>query len=134
MPNYPFRRVGSADSPSLEALRSLARTPLHFEQVELTHKPSPRFVAREESLAVTEELPYGLRPPNWVLARFAQHASVATVIDDLFKRLSRSPSEKNMRFTQHALNELGRRRGGGRLLRRIVTQKLVDEYQAREEG
>jgi hypothetical protein len=55
------------------------------------------------------------------------------VAKDLLDRLRRAPGERNLRTTRNALQELGRRRGGGRFLRKLVTQELVDEFQAKED-
>ena len=114
IPRYPFRRIGAAEKPTPKVLRS--------------------YLDREKKLAVTEKSIHGVRPPRWLLARIERHAPVGVVVDDLLKRLRRAPSAKNIRFTQCGLNELGRRRGGGKLLRRTITQQLFDEFQAKWEG
>ncbi len=133
IPKYPFRKVGPAEKPSHNALKSLARTDCAAGPGKLKYRPSQRFHDREKALAMTEKPVYGIRPPKWLLARIARHASVTVVIEDLLKRLRRAPTRKAILFTQCGLNELGRRRGGGALLRRIITQKLVDEFQAKGE-
>lgn len=131
VPKYPFRRVGSADKPSEKTLKSLACKEITSGQGKPKLRLSKRSLDRERKLAVVEKSVHGMRPPKWLLARIAKHAPVRVVMDDVFRRLRRTPSENNLRFTQRALNELGRRRGGGKLLRQTVTQKLVDEFQAK---
>jgi len=134
IPRYPFRRIGAAEKPTPKVLRSLARPETASGRPETRLRLSRSYLDREKKLAVTEKSIHGVRPPRWLLARIERHAPVGVVVDDLLKRLRRAPSAKNIRFTQCGLNELGRRRGGGKLLRRTITQQLFDEFQAKWEG
>lgn len=133
VPKYPFRRVGPADKPTQNDLRSLARSAYASGKGEAKIKPSKQYLDLEKKKAVMEKPAHGIRPPKWLLARMARHAPTRVIVGDLIKRLRRLPSEKNIRFTQCGFNELGRRRGGGKLLRRTITQQLVDEFQAKGE-
>lgn len=133
IPKYPFERVGPAAKPSKKTLKSLARSDYSSGKGKQKGEPSKRFLDREKKIAVKEKPVHGVRPPKWLLARFAKHVPVSVVIEDLFKYLRRDRSEKNMRFTQYGLNEIGRRRGGGRLLRKTLSQEVVDEFQAKGE-
>lgn len=131
IPKYPFRRVGSAERQSAKTIKSLAREAYASGQGKPKYKPAKQYLDREKNIAVTERPVHGIKPPKWLLARFARHASIKVVINDLFERLRRAPSKRTILFTQYGLNEIGRRRGGGRLLRQTITQSLVDKFQAK---
>ena len=131
IPKYPFKRVGSAEKPTVKMLKSMNREYQSSGQGKTRIKPSRKFLARERIMADNERPVRNLRAPKWLLSRIARHAPVKLVVNDLVERLRRSSTEKNLRFTQAGFNELGRMRGGGKLIRGIVTQKLVDEFQVK---
>ena len=132
-PKNPFRRVKPAAKLKDRDFKKLDRGTTAAGAVKAPRKLPQSVQAREKTIAAVEKPLHGTRPQRWVLARVARHASPRVIAKDLIDRLRRAPSEKNLRATRDGLHELGRRRGGGRFIRRLVTQELVDEFQAKED-
>lgn len=128
IPSYPYNRVKPAGKPTEKEWHSLNRNNIASGPGKPRLKPPKKFLDRQKKAAVSESPPYLVKPPRWVLARFARHVKVSVVCNDLIKRLRRAPSKRAFIETQQGFNEIGRRRGGGKLLRSIITQKLVDKF------
>jgi hypothetical protein len=132
MPKYSFRRVKPAEPPTAKNLRGLIRHDTASGGKQPRLKPTTGFLELEKKSAVIEKHLPGIRVPKWYYARRTRGASLNAVWNEMLKRLRRAPSESNLRLAQYLLNEQGRRRGGGKFVHRTVTQKLVDEFQAKE--
>lgn len=128
IPKYPYKVVNKAKKPTEKDWYSLTHGEIASGQGKPKQKPPIKFLEFQKKATVTESLPSRLKPPRWVLARFARHAKISVVSNDLLKRLRRAPSKRAFIETQQGFNEIGRRRGGGKLLRSIITQELVDEF------
>ena len=128
---YPFRRLKPPKDPTVKEMVSLNRdvTACGYYRPK---KAFPRkWLKHAKTMVMKNEIPEDFRAPRWIEARIARRASMKVILDDIIKRLRRAPSERAFRLVLLALNEIGKRRGGGRLLRRTITQKLVNEFQAR---
>lgn len=131
IPKYPFRKVGVAKKPTHQEWHRMMNAEIKSGPAVENQIPSRVLLDVQKKAAITEIPPYHTTPPRWVLARVARHARISVVCNDLITRLRRAPSKRAFIETQQGFNELGRRRGGGKLLRRIITQELVDEFIAK---
>jgi hypothetical protein len=128
IPKYPFKRVGLAARPMQRDWHIMTSAEIDAGPGLKSHMPPQRILEIQKDASITEIPAYRSVPPKWVLARIARHVSVKVVCEDLITRLRRAPSKRAYLETQLGFNELGRRRGGGKLLRRFITQDLVDEF------
>jgi hypothetical protein len=130
--DYPFARAAEASEPDKKRLRSLGRPETAAGPAEPAARPPARFLDQEVASVTVDGRQAEIRPPKWFYARVARGASSAQVMNDMAVRLRRAPSERALRLTRRVLEEVGRRRGGGRLVRRAMTQELVDEFLVQE--
>ena len=133
IPKYPYKQVKPAEPPTESEWVSMNREDIASGPGKPRLTPPKKFLDHEKKTAITESPPYRVKPPRWVLARIARHVKVSVVCNDLITRLRRAPSKRAYIETQQGFNEIGRRRGGGKLLRSIITQELVDEFIERGE-
>jgi len=131
IPRYPFRKVGNAKKPTALEWHRMTNAEIKSGPAAEELTIDRRIIDIQKKAAITEIPPYKTTPPRWVLARVARHARINVVCNDLITRLRRAPSKRAFIETQQGFNELGRRRGGGKLLRRVITQELVDEFIAK---
>jgi hypothetical protein len=65
-------------------------------------------------------------PPRWLRQHIQAEHSPEVVIEEIQKRVFASPSELSLREAELVLNDFARLRGGAELVRRAVTQEVVD--------
>lgn len=94
--------------------------------------PSSPFVKQEGRQVVFEgRKPFSRAQPSWLRSLAERRASDDQLIEAAERRLTRAPSRANLELGQAIANDLGRKEGGGKRLRRALTQKLVDQVTER---
>lgn len=63
--------------------------------------------------------------PKWLFRMMRAGASAADIVATLRERLLNG--ESDLHEAQHVLNDVGRRVGGGEVLKRFVTQEIVSD-------
>ena len=125
----PFKEVGAAQEPTAELVLDITRQHTAAGAARAPEAPPPEFVQRQKQIAVAEPRPRG-DVPRWIYARIEKGATPEEVLKHSIERVRRAPSESSFRLVQHLLNETGRRPEGGKYIRSLVTQELVDQLQA----
>jgi hypothetical protein len=129
IPDYVFTKVEPREPLTEMELIKMARREIaagvgNTPEIKISNK----FVKRQNEMVRAEKRVCKVKPPNWLKAHFAKHSPINEVLDQLIKRLDRIPSEQILRETQIGLNELGRRPGGYKLLKELLTQEFVNKY------
>lgn len=108
---------------------------LNADQFEMMHKQETRAGKGKGpttgKFMISEKLQL-LRPkisapthPNWVRALAEKKASNGEVIKATLERVDRFPTKPNLAVAQHVLNDIGAKKGGSALLRKLLTQETV---------
>lgn len=123
---YPYRKVGQRKLLSNEERLSLAQTE-SSAGIGRPRAQVPRaFLRRQRTVSTVGSGLLRFRPPAWARRLTAARRPRQEMLDALEKRVYRAPAEKNLRQALIILNDIGRLRGGGKLLRERLTQQVVD--------
>lgn len=126
---YPFDRQRPSRALQRSALTDLlAQREARSGSREPPNELDTAFIERQRGLVEHAAQPSRRTVPKWVYARIERRTPPSAIASDVIERLRRAPSERGYREAGELLNELGRRRGGARLVRELVTQELVDEF------
>ena len=135
----PVRKVPNLSSvrQALAKISSRSRVlpRLTADQFEEMHKPDTRAGKGKGPAAgkfmVSEKLQL-LRPkisaktqPNWVRVMAEKKVSNQAAIKTTLERVDRFPTKPNLTVAQHVLNDIGAKKGGSALLRKMLTQETV---------
>jgi hypothetical protein len=129
---YPFKKVGAAREASREMLRSLERPEAAQGEGKAPRRPPAAFLQREVEEAPEDRLRDDAQISRWLHAHAESGASSRTVTEEMIERARRHPSRRSFERIRSVLLEVGRRRGGGKRLRELVTQEVVDELIGKE--
>jgi hypothetical protein len=96
--------------------------------------PPMKYVEKERKEAETLDPEFWKDGPDWLKKQLncEEEHNYAETFEMMLKSLREKPSEKNLRLAQKVLNEIGRFKEGGKFLTKEITQKLLDEFQAKE--
>lgn len=104
-----FRRVATADG----------KVDLPSDASRFAESSRSAYRYREEPIS-DEEL------PNWVRAHVEKSATIDELLVELRRRLLRAPTEEHLHLALAVANEVARRPEGARIVRRHLSQELVD--------
>jgi hypothetical protein len=94
--------------------------------------PPAAFLRREIEEAPEDRLRDDAQISRWLHAHAESGASSRAVTEAMIERARRHPSRRSFERIRSVLLEVGRRRGGGKKLRELITQDLVDELVEKE--
>jgi hypothetical protein len=112
---------------------------LKQEQIQLLHATESRAGAGKRNVASSRrflaiEKLQVLKPkmaarnqPNWVRALAQKKVKDRVAVESALDRVTRFPGKSSLMVAQQVLNDFGAKKGGGALLRKMVTQKLVTQ-------
>ena len=124
---YPLKRVGPADSIDIDQAESILRNEAKSGQPEKTPRIPKAFVKHERAAVVDDPVIADQRTRKLMYAHIERDDSSGTVLAAALKRALRAPSTRNLERMRAVANEIGRRRGGGKALREILTEEAVEE-------
>jgi hypothetical protein len=84
------------------------------------------FLIRMTRMGSDGTLSARFRRPDWIAKIAKANRPSAEALDALADRVSKQPTEANLRQAEVILGDLGRMSDGGKVLRSKVTQQLVD--------
>jgi hypothetical protein len=125
-PKYPFKRVGNAADMTMDTAEAIAHEDSSAGAGKIPRIPAS-FQEHANASARGIRLVDDRLTTKLVYAHIERGSSTQKVLDDGVIRAKRAPSRRNLERMGAVANEVGRRRGGGRLLRQTVTQAVVDE-------
>jgi arginine utilization protein RocB len=79
---------------------------------------------KEEVLHVREK---SVDIPNWLKAEITNRKSPQAVLKYLMERVRRAPSKNALQLAQQIINDIGRKKGGSKVFKGIVTSDTVRE-------
>jgi len=123
---YPYKKV-TASEPSASDGASIQRGDSNSGSGTAPRALPKAFEDRQRKSNLDEPQIADALTQRFIYAHAERRASSRTVLDEVASRAKRAPSRKNLERMQAVANEIGRRRGGGKLLREVVTQVLVDQ-------
>ena len=126
-PKNPFRKVGAAKKIRTEDAVSATYEPTRSGAADRTPRVPAAFDPREQASAIDDPLITDAMTRRFLYGHIERKTSIDGVLESAGKSSVRAPSTRNLERMRSVVNEMGRRRGGGRKLRSTLTQELVDE-------
>jgi hypothetical protein len=131
--DYPYTRVRGAADVSADDAASLDRGDPKNGAGKPPRPVPSGFDAKEKAGAIDEPQVADALSLRLLHAHAERASSARTVLEDAAARAVRAPNRRNLGRMQTVANEIGRRRGGGKLIRELLTQDLVDRLIGEED-
>jgi hypothetical protein len=123
-PNYPFQERGVRADLTADEAALLG----HESASAATRRPPAAAVAfRGQAVKAAIHFADPVAVPSWVKAQIQKQVKPGEFLELLVKRSLRAGTEENLRLALALANEIGRKEDGAPALRRVITQKLVDQ-------
>lgn len=98
--------------------------------------PEPRvpaaFEVKAKAVGIVDTSPSGGTAQKMLYTYAERGASSADVLQGAINRARKAPNRSNLERMRSVTNEVGRRRGGGSQVSKMLTQELVDELIERQ--
>jgi len=125
--DYPYKRVGKrsplSKSETLALFRTQSQPKTKIHKIKL-HK---NFVEKNKSSFKDDKNLNDERVSKILHAHMERKSTSKAVLEQTAKHALRAPAKQNLMRMKAIANEIGRKRGGGKILREMLTQDMVNQ-------
>jgi hypothetical protein len=125
-------KLGPAEPWPPEAVQSLIGPETNAGPGRSRKRPPAAFLRRERT-SVPEDAPvYDASTRRFLYAAAERGLSQAEVLETIIARARRAPGRTSLQRLRTVVNDVGSRRGGSGVIRRLITQELISELFERQ--
>lgn len=123
---YPFVRRGKREPLSANEAMSFSRTPPGNKVMSQKIKITKAFLEKSKTAFTDDKNLHDERVSKLLHAHMERKSTSSEVLEKAAKNALRAPAKKNLERAKTVANEIGRKRGGGSLMRKMLTQDIVN--------
>jgi len=125
--DYPYKRMGKRSPLSKGEELALFRAQTQSKTSVHKIKLGKAFIEQQKSSFKDDNNLHDERVSKILHAHMERKSSSKAVLEQTAKNALRAPAKQNLRRMQSISNEIGRKRGGGKLLHEMLTQDMVNQ-------